>query len=105
MRFSKITVNVNEAEVVQIVTEHVRRTHGLDSGAELEVKFDRPLTLQNNRVVLDRPLPSDAVRELINGNKIGAIKELLMQWNLGLKDAKDYVELYDYVVRGGPKPF
>jgi hypothetical protein len=91
--------------------------------AELANRFSRPgeldltptdigLTVQQppaigNRAVLDRPLPHAALFELTNGrnNKIAAIKELRMAWGLGLKDAKDYIELYCYVALGGPKPF
>lgn len=115
MNIKQMHVSVSVEEAVSIIRghfiEHFRNSTGVNgqpcvttTKGEMIITIDG-LAPASSVTVLDKPLPTAAIYELNQGNKIGAIKELRAAWGIGLKEAKDYVEMYCYVCRGDSKPY
>ena len=107
MKNLSLTATITKTEAQDLAVQALRVNHHLPDTATIAVVIEDTPVFTTNRAVLDRPAP-DSVRDLMVNHPhdtIAAIKELRTCWGCGLKEAKDYVELYRYVFLGGVKPF
>ena len=88
----KVILSLSEA--ANLATPEVRNRMGVsDVTVEIGTSPVVNPTL-DSQLTLNSPMPVAAVRALLSGNIIGAIKEVRIYFNSGLKEAKDYVDQF-----------
>lgn len=102
----KINVTLTKHEAAGLLVDKLRERYEFDASIDVTITDDpKPFyTPVSPYGILSHPPAAGVVDALNRGNLIEAVKLMRQGFGYSLVDAKNYCEMYRYVVLGGPKP-